>query len=169
MVIDILNSVDSLNPKVILSRMSEDGVCLLTGKKDDLTYVPVDMDTTNILPSNMVCVQKSLSKTMLLSYHYDVQFSDMMVMFDTPSHFERYNKTLLENISTSEIAGNHTVDRILSVYDLFTLRHVKGFFKISCGNYQVHRIQYQEYLLRLLAEKLNSSKIIQPLGVSLRN
>jgi len=133
-------------PEVILKRMSELGKCLLTGAEVDLTIIPVDLDAGNILASNMVCIQSKIAQEITYTQQYTYQGQHFQVTFDTPPHFEQYNKTLFD-FEIDQIAKD---SRLVDVFKYLTTRHLKGIYKISDGFRTLDRYHFQGFVFRIL-------------------
>lgn len=152
-----------LNPEKILGRMSEAGQCLLTGKTEELVYVPVDGDPNNLLPSNMVCLSKSLVDSFDCSYLYEETFyvenskKTYRVTFDTPFSFFEYNTSALkiaQNKVSSELSES-APKALIKLFEVFTESHVKGILRVKCedSGLQLDRIHFQNYVLKTLSKK----------------
>ena len=149
------------DPTVILGRMGEEGTCLITGAKLDLTYIPVDLDPSNILPSNMACLSNTVAKGITYSYYYELAFGEYKVLFDTPPEFEAYNTAIIGALPSSDFSYQAPLgsQNLVSVFEGLTARHLKGIFRVSYASYILDRTQYQGYLYRALLKKQSSSLI----------
>lgn len=154
------------DPKVILKRMGEDGVCLLTGSKLDVGYMPVDLDPSNVLPSNMVCISNDVAKDITYSYYYEVLFGPYKVLFDTPPQFEKYNLELVKALPTTDLHYTPSLgsQNFVNAFEWMTARHLKGIFRVAYVNhsdvdYIFDRTQYQGHLFRALLKKQSASLI----------
>lgn len=162
----------------VLRRMSEDGRCLLTGVKENLTYFPVDTNPQNFLPSNMACVSNDIAKDITYTFYYDKVLWGWRITFDTPPIFREYNENVFTILTGTKYQEKDKYDpkpnNMTALYEFLTKHHVKGIAKISASDdsgfeYWMDSAQYQGYLLRILAaEKAKSkSSIIKPPSLDL--
>lgn len=140
---------------MILSRLSESGVCLLTGETENLVSIPVDFNTNNMLPTNMANLSKSLVEEILYTFKYKVHLEKIgvVVTFNTPACFVDYNTGLL-NAFESEIpipmVGTGIFSKggnFVEVYEFLMTRHLKGIDKIKFTESDccIEWIQLQRY------------------------
>jgi hypothetical protein len=133
---------------MILSRLSESGVCLLTGETENLVSIPVDFNTNNMLPTNMACLSKSIVEDILYTFKYKVKLEQkgVVVTFNTPSCFLDYNTNLLKALEL-EIPTPLYGDKFEVVYEFLMSRHLKGIDKIKYTNSDccIEWIQLQRY------------------------
>lgn len=142
---------------MILTRLSEAGICLLSGETENTVCIPVDFNTNNMLPTNMVCLAKSIVDEIRYTYRYKVKCNDgITITFNTPECLTEYNRQLL--LALDIPAPRH--NNFLEVYEFVMSRHVKGIDKIkfvdtdSCMDW----VQFQRYWFSQL-DKLKSKKL----------
>ena len=165
---DLLKANETPKPDVILRRMSEDGVCILTGETKDLTYMPVDTNVGNILPSNMACVSMAIAKEVEYTCFYEATLGGRFkIIFDTPPVFREYNETVVKGMALDSAVHSGTT-KAIDLFGILAKKHAKGIHSIED---QVDRItidisQYQSYVMRVLTkqnqEQKSKSKIITP-------
>ena len=132
---------------MILSRLSEAGVCLLSGEKENLVSIPVDFNTNNMLPTNMACISKTIASDILYTLKYSITLDQkgIVVTFNTPECFVEYNTSLL-NALEFELPVP-TKDSFIEIYETLMSRHLKGVDKIKLVKFDrcIEWIQLQRY------------------------
>ena len=124
----VWNLLPNETPKtdLILSRMSEADICLLTGDKGNLISIPVDFNTNNMLPTNMVCLSRDIVDAIEYVYKYRVHCTNgITITLYTPECFVEYNKNLIQ------IIGENIPKTFIEIYEYLMLRHVKGISEIT--------------------------------------
>jgi len=138
-----------LSPAQITGAISEAGVCLLSGETTGLTYMPVDGDPRNILPSNVACISTDVAKQIKCHLGYGRTFLDFQVNLESPLLFAEYNYDAL--VSASEApqppAELPIDERLLLTFRLLAKAHVKGVRSISTGGYTLTWKQFQNHLV----------------------
>jgi len=140
----------------ILTRMSEAGVCLLSGEMDDVLSIPVDFNTNNMLPTNMANISKSLIENITHTISYKFHCPDgVTVVLNTPPSFIEYNQTLLGAIELPQPKHFNFIE----IYEYLMSRHVKGISKIRFeeGDSCMDWIQLQRYWFTQL-DKMKTKK-----------
>ena len=124
---------EKLNTDFILSRLSEADICLLTGDKGNLVSFPVDLNTNNMLPTNMTCLSKSITDEIEYAYKYSVALvCETTIVFNTPDCFVEYNKQLLNGFADQiEAIAKPNQHNFVEVYEFLMSRHVKGIYEIK--------------------------------------
>jgi len=150
---------------LILNRLSESGICLLTGETNDVVAVPVDLQVANMLPTNMACLAKSVTEDMYYTFEYNVTcYNGITVTFSSSECFIDYNKKLIE--AFAQEIPNPKQYNFAEVYEFLMSKHLKGIDKItySEANASMDWRQLQKYWFSQV-EKIKSrkSKIISPL------
>jgi len=131
---------------MILGRMSEAGICLLTGERENVLAVPVDFNTSNMLPTNMVCLSKTIIEDIVHVLSYKVTCSEeLTISLCTPPCLIDYNKTLLSALS-EEIPKPKDFN-FIEIYEMLMSRHIKGIEKISFTKEDacMSWVQFQRY------------------------
>lgn len=145
---------ESFDPQKILQRMSEDGVCLLTGVKEKLSFVPVDMDIQTCIASNVACVDSAIAEKLDFTISYTADLWDYKIKFDTPEIFEPYNRDLVDllagDLELKPKFAEATPTNLVKLFETLTARHLKGIFSIVGGPYTLDRMQFQGYVARQL-------------------
>lgn len=153
---------------VILSRLSESGICLLTGETTNLLSIPVDMNTNNMLPTNMVCLSKSIVEDLQYIFRYDVAcYEGVTITFNTAECLVEYNKKLIEALLQDIPTPKQ--HNFVSIYEFLMSKHLKGIDKITYAkdNSSMDWTQLQRYwFMQIDKIKNNTSKIISPLGIN---
>jgi len=154
-----LKSGEAPKADMVLGRLSEAGICLLTGETENLVTIPVDMNTNNMLPTNMACVSKQLIDDIKYTYRYKISCYDgIRITLNTAECFVDYNKKIVQALF-SEIPEPKQ-HNFISIYEFLMTSHVKGVDKItfadddSCMDW----LQLQRYWFTQV-EKLKSSKL----------
>jgi hypothetical protein len=133
--------------EMILSRLSEAGVCLLSGEKENLVSIPVDFNTNNMLPTNMASISKEIASEILYTFKYKVKLEQkgIVVTFNTPECFVQYNITLLKALEPE--LPETKEDSFLEIYECLMSRHIKGIDKIKLVNFDrcIEWLQLQRY------------------------
>lgn len=143
---------------LILSRMSEAGICLLTGETDNVLAIPVNLNTNNMLPSNMVCLSRQIIENISYTYNYTINCSEeLAVTFNSPECFVDYNRALLAGLNDElqNLSPKPPFNNFLEIYELLMSRHVKGIEEINV-NYMKASIdwsQLQRYWFTTLEKK----------------
>lgn len=116
--------------ELILGRMSEADICLLTGDRGNLLTTPVDFNTNNMLPTNMACLSKDILDAVEFVHKYKVKcLYGTVVTFNTAPCFVDYNKGVLETLYDKIPAPKH--HNFVEVYEFLMSRHVKGIYEIT--------------------------------------
>ena len=160
-------------PKLILSRMSEAGKCLLTGETEDLVYSCVDMDVENVLPSNMACITQKMADESTFTNYYDLPLwgGEFVATIDTPNVYKVYNTSVFQILEMQTDEKTKCLDmgdlRFPHLFELLTARHVKGVFKISqpSTNMSMDRLQFMNYIMRALIKEQASNIIQKPSSI----
>jgi len=164
--LDLIKPGEQPKTPVILQRLSEDGICLLTGVTENLTYMPVDTNVNNILPSNMACISVGVAEKVSFTCYYHVTLqNNFKIIFDTPPLFKAYNLAIIENFEELPPPSAETGDAIIKLFEVLTKKHVKGIHSIEelSKGVTIDNAQFQASLLRTLAKKAQNqskSKII---------
>lgn len=118
-----LKAGEAPKTEVVLTRMSESGICLLTGDTTDLLAIPVNYNPSNMLPTNMACLSKKIIADINYTFNYKIRClsNNLTVIFDSPECFREYNKTILTALEDQLTSKN-----FLEVYELLMSRHIKG-------------------------------------------
>lgn len=155
---------EKINPVLILQRMSEAGVCILTGQNEKLTILPVDLDIENILASNMAQISEEIAKNAKVSIGYSASLvpaepstnPSTTVKFETIPDFEEYNKSVfnINSLGISEISNKeeNASKKLLNMFEFLTSLHLKGILEITIGSHVMNRFQYQHYIMRQLSD-----------------
>jgi hypothetical protein len=147
-----------------MKALSEDSVCLLTGKTTDLQYYPVDQDTTNPLPCNIACISSDIVKGIGPSFNYTLDVWGYRVTLDTPVEFMKYNKECVSALAMEAAPYYDSPAVLVDVFETLIRRHVKGITKVEMvsENTSHDRFQYLNFQLRLGSKsaKQRSSLII---------
>lgn len=161
MIINFMKAGEKPDPTTVLGRMGEDKTCLITGTKTDLTYLPVDLDPSNILPSNMACVTNEIAKDITYSYYYEATLGSYKILFDTPPQFEEHNMSMVNALPKENFVYDQKLgpQNFIAAFEALTARHLKGIFRISHANYILDRTQYQGHLYRMLLKRQSASLI----------
>ena len=173
-----MNPGEKINPQIILARLSEDGICLLTGSNNDLQYMPVNFDVNNILPSNMVCISNKMANAINTEfvYYYTIRLWEYEITLETPKQFESYNQSIIEMLEdkTSDFisfvnenlaSGYKQADLLPQLFEFLISHHIKGIYKISNRHRTLENLHYQTFVIRSLVEaekNKKQSKIITP-------
>jgi hypothetical protein len=163
--INFMKPGEKPDSQVMLSRMSEWGQCLLTGVKEDLAVLPVDLDPGNVLASNMAQISKSLTKSIAGAFNYEVALTDeIFLSFTSAPLFEPYNMALVEHLKGNPVfvkeESMNPLDFLYGVHTLLTSLHMKGIDKVTYRHYSLTSPQYLRICLGTLAR--SQSKIIKP-------
>jgi hypothetical protein len=170
-VINFLKAHEQPKPDIVLQRMSEDGICLLTGVNENLSYMPVDGNISNILPSNMACVTNEIAHGVEFSFNYQTSlWKELTIVFDSPPEFQEYNLVITEMVDREgdegiKISEESFIPEIFPrIFEYLTAKHVKGLSKIIFNkqNCSMDWMQYQRSLMRSLAKIKKTSSIITP-------
>lgn len=155
---------EQLNTDLMLSRLNESDICLLTGDKGNLVSFPVDLNTSNMLPTNMVCLSKSITDEVEYAYKYRVNVcGGTTIVFNTPECFIEYNKQLLTGL-TDQIEAIAKPKHFIELYELLMSRHVKGVHEIILDDgSSMDWVALQRYWFAKLEKMKNKKwKIITP-------
>ena len=138
-----------LSPVQIAGALSESGICLLTGETTGLSYIPVDGDPRNALPSNVACVSTAVINQIICQVGYSQQFHDYQVTLETPLVFAEYNCDAIASAQPLDPSppGLLVDDRLLQTFALLAKAHVKGIRAISTGGYTLSWKQFQNHLV----------------------
>ena len=146
---------------LILGRMSEAGICLLTGEMENTMPIPVDLNTSNMLPTNMANISKSIIENIHFTYNYKIKCPyGLTFVFNTPHCFVDYNKTIIIGITEQLPAPTH--NNFIEIYEMLMNYHVKGVDKIrfeeddSCMTW----VQLQRYWFSTLDKNKSKKKVI---------
>jgi len=166
--------------ETILGRLGEFGKCLVTGGTEELTILPVDLNTSNILPSNMAMMSRGLlDKTpLILDYSLILDTSlPIVVEFKTIHKLYKYNKDIVQNLSLHTVLEQKHIDFLASdgfderftgnilshVFEKLISLHVKGISKVSIANiFSLDWASYQTSVVSLLEQNKKKSNIIRP-------
>ena len=143
--------------EMIINRLSEGGICLLSGTTEDLVSIPVDFNTNNMLPTNMVCLSKAVVDDIKFTYRYRVRCDEgIVITFNTPECLVEYNKQLLKALELPTPKQNNFIE----VYEFLMSKHLKGIDKITFvdSDSAIEWIQLQRYWFSQV-EKLKSKKL----------
>jgi hypothetical protein len=150
---------EKIDTKLILQRLSEYGICLLSGETADLTLVPVDFDLQNYLASNMAQISKSLAENHSMIYTYEQAYGPFCVEFESSEIFEDYNRQIIKlHSGSAAMDESTTLNSIgLRLYDVFkdlTSKHVKGIHRIrhDVTKTSLNKYSYQNYVVRELSK-----------------
>ena len=145
---------------LILTRMSEAGICLLTGETSDILAIPVNLNTSNMLPTNMVCLSKKIIEDINYTYNYTLKCPNnkLTIIFDSSECFVEYNKSLLSALDISEEVNLKSKD-FIEVYELLMSRHVKGIDRLVFDDNDTNMswTQIQRYWFNKLDKNKNKS------------
>lgn len=166
--------------ETILGRLGEFGKCLVTESTEDLTILPVDLNTSNILPSNMAMMSRGLlDKTPLILDYSLILNKDLpiVVEFKTIHKLYKYNKDIVQKLPLSTVLEQKHIEflssdnfderftgNILSqVFEKLISLHVKGISKVSISNiFSLDWASYQTSVVSLLEQNKKKSNIIRP-------
>jgi hypothetical protein len=153
----------NLTPSTLASSISEDGVCLLSGEKSNLTYYCVDGDTGNILPSNVACVSRETEATFGCRFGRVFPIWSFSVHCDAPLPILTHNESCLAILQTLGGVPNFPLNAmgLVDFFDSLIKSHVKGILKVTRGDYTLDRFQYQDYLTKQGIALLRGSGIVQ--------
>jgi hypothetical protein len=138
-------------------------VCLLSGSTGiNLNYYPVDGDTQNPLPSNVVCVSNDVVKDFGPTFGFTGNIWDFKVYFDAPEIFIAYNQSALNAILMDMDIKKVDTNRpsgLVDLFDLLVTKHVKGILKVESllNSWTMDRFQYQAHQVRLGMQQLRKS------------
>lgn len=155
---------EKVNTQLMLQRLSELGVCILSGVRENLTVIPVDFDLSNYLVSNVAQVAKTIASSYQRTFNYEFLFQQYKVEFETSGDFVRYNKDLLDILSVDLTAPQaleaDPESALYNVWEWLTNKHVKGLQKVKSGTDVLNRYSYQNWIFRELARKQESKLVI---------
>lgn len=136
-----------LTPLDLATALSEQGVCLLTGEKENLVYLPVDGDPANVLPSNVACLSPAgmaLSEPIRIGYFLPLVPADREpdkgpwwgVSIESPYSFLEYNLGVFDVASAA--VGSWGLDQsdpagsLVKVFTELVKLHAKGIKEVNC-------------------------------------
>lgn len=160
---------EKVNTALMLQRVSEAGICLLSGVRENLTVVPVDFDLSNYLVSNIVQLSKEIADEHHRTFSYELSFKHFTIEFESSHGFVAYNKDLLElltvDLSMPEflqkpelIVDTETV--LYGAWEWLTNKHIKGLQKLRMGTDMLNRYSYQSWVFRELARNQESKLVM---------
>jgi len=153
-----LNHGEAPKADLILGRMSEAGICLLTGEMEDVLAMPVDLNTNNMLPTNMANISKKILEDITYTYLYSYKCNyGITIVFNTAPCFIEYNKAIINGLSDRLPQPKHN---FLEIYELLMTHHVKGIeaIKFEEDDSQMTWIQFQRHWFSSL-EKMKNKKL----------
>lgn len=150
-----------LTPLDLATALSEQGVCLLTGERDGLVYIPVDGDPANVLPSNVACLSPAgmaLSDPVRVAYSLPLTSESGSTIlwgldFESPYSFLGYNLSLTSVASVAlaswSLDPEKPAQSLITVFTELVKLHFKGLKSVQCHatglslgwkSYQTHLI-----------------------------
>jgi len=143
----------------VIKNLSESARCLITGENTNLTVQPVDLNTSNLLPSNVASIKKELVSDIV--FQYVVPVGDYYICFESSPIFENYNRTCLAN-PTLVIPRFEGALTLYAFWDYLTRLHVKGIKTLSYNEYILENLNVNAYFLRKLKKREEiKSKIVR--------
>lgn len=142
-------------------------VCVLTGNTIDVVGVPVDLNTENLLPSNMAYISKTYMTGDPLSFamHFETIKADKLEVTLFGPHFymrkmSEMAKDLLTKLESEMDVGGNTSDLLYSAWDALMYNGLKGIHKlrVSDGNTDayIEAPLAQTYLMQKLKNRMNN-------------
>jgi len=161
------------SPVEMLTKLSENGKCLITGESGKVTPVPVDTNPDNFLPSNVSCVSDEIASGISYTLYYNAELWDYKLEFESSPVFMDYNLSILSLIRTQCLGDGGQFQKpdhkhFVGLFEYLTKKHVKGIHKISLvSGVSMDNNQFQGYLIRELGkQKRTTSSIVTPnLGI----
>jgi len=165
----------------VLQKLSEFGKCLLTGDAGKLTFVPVDTNPQNFLPSNMVSISDEIAKNITYTIFYSAELGPYEIAFDSSPVFLDYNLAIVNMLNTqfkldfnAEFGTTGDHNRFLELFEYLTRKHIKGIAQISYtkgdSKISIDSNQVQGCILREISKAATTakqSKIITSPGIGL--
>lgn len=128
----LLKSINEGN-ECLHSGKVESNLSMATGEKvSELADYPVDSNTQNILPSNMVTVDKSVLTTTPMAFKMSVNLKSVKLQLFVDSLVYKHNQKMIEQVATDAIPEEmEDPKELFGLWDFFTKNHIKGLGELT--------------------------------------
>lgn len=135
---------NNINTTMLLESVGEGKECLFSGKTEsnlsmatgenvsELGDYPVDSNTQNILPSNMVTIDKSFLTRAPMAFKVGMEIHSYKFQLFSDEFVYQHNERMVEEMDTEVLKkGIEDPKELFGVWDFLTRNHIKGLGELT--------------------------------------